>query len=180
MGMPDATPLIPDELIQKVEDLAREQNPEPAGVVEEAVGRYLASRRLERFAETAERRALTRGIREEDVPRLVEEVGRENEVCGRQAIRVTADTNVLISGLIYRRGKPYELLQLALSGKISLSVSRPILDEMADVLMRKFGARRRRLPTQARSSRKRPERYDPPFSWTSLKTNRTIASWNMP
>jgi putative PIN family toxin of toxin-antitoxin system len=55
-------------------------------------------------------------------------------------IRATLDTNVLVSGLVYRRGKPYEVLQRALSGEINLTVSQPILDEMADVLARKFDA----------------------------------------
>lgn len=53
-------------------------------------------------------------------------------------IRVTADTNILISGIIFPRGKPFQLLELARSGRISLTVSDAILDEMADVLARKF------------------------------------------
>jgi putative PIN family toxin of toxin-antitoxin system len=53
-------------------------------------------------------------------------------------LRVTADTNILISGLVYRRGKPYDLLRMALGGAINLTVSQHILDEMADVLARKF------------------------------------------
>jgi putative PIN family toxin of toxin-antitoxin system len=52
---------------------------------------------------------------------------------------VTADTNILISGIVFPRGKPYQLLELAREGKISLTVSGSILDEMADVLARKFG-----------------------------------------
>ena len=55
-------------------------------------------------------------------------------------VHATVDTNVLISGLVYRRGKPHDLLQRALAGEISLAVSQPIVDEMADVLARKFGA----------------------------------------
>ena len=55
-------------------------------------------------------------------------------------IRATADTNVLVPGLVYRRGKPYELLQRALGGEINLAVSQPILEEMADVLVRKSDA----------------------------------------
>ena len=55
-------------------------------------------------------------------------------------IRATVDTNILISGLVYRRGKPHDLLQRALAGEISLTISQPIVDEMADVLARKFGA----------------------------------------
>lgn len=55
-------------------------------------------------------------------------------------LRVTADTNILISGLVYRRGMPYDLLRMAIDGTISLTVSQHILDEMADVLARKFDA----------------------------------------
>jgi uncharacterized protein len=53
-------------------------------------------------------------------------------------LRVTADTNVIVSGLNFRRGKPFELLELARTGKISLTVSEAILDEVEDVLQRKF------------------------------------------
>jgi putative PIN family toxin of toxin-antitoxin system len=55
-------------------------------------------------------------------------------------LRVTADTNILVSGLVYRRGKPYDLLRMALDGSINLNVSQHILNEMADVLARKFYA----------------------------------------
>jgi len=53
-------------------------------------------------------------------------------------LRVTPDTNVPISAPVYRRGKPYQLLQMALQGQIGLTVSRPIIEELADVLSRKF------------------------------------------
>lgn len=53
-------------------------------------------------------------------------------------LRVTPDTNILVSGLVYRRGKPYQLLLAALDGEISMTVSQPIIAEMADVLARKF------------------------------------------
>lgn len=53
-------------------------------------------------------------------------------------IRVTPDTNILISGLVYQRGNPYRLLRMAMSGEINMTVSQAILDEMADVLARKF------------------------------------------
>ena len=52
-------------------------------------------------------------------------------------LRVTVDTNILISGINFR-GKPFDLLELARAGKINLTVSKAILDEMADVLARKF------------------------------------------
>jgi hypothetical protein len=53
-------------------------------------------------------------------------------------LRVTADTNILISGLNFRGGKPFQLLELAREGKINLTVSEAILDETADVLARKL------------------------------------------
>jgi predicted nucleic acid-binding protein len=46
-------------------------------------------------------------------------------------LRVTADTNILVSGLVYRRGKPYDLFRMALDGTTNLTVSQHILDEMA-------------------------------------------------
>ena len=54
-------------------------------------------------------------------------------------LRVTADSNIYISGLMSRKGNPYEFLQLARAGKIRLAVSEAILDEVAEVLERKFG-----------------------------------------
>lgn len=53
-------------------------------------------------------------------------------------IRVTPDSNILVSGLVYQRGNPYQLLRMALSGEINMTVSQAIIDEMADVLARKF------------------------------------------
>jgi predicted transcriptional regulator len=70
--------IISDDMQQRVEALAREQNREPEDVVEEALGRYLASQRLEKLGTKLEKRALAKGIREEDVPELVHELRREN------------------------------------------------------------------------------------------------------
>jgi uncharacterized protein len=53
-------------------------------------------------------------------------------------IRVTADTNIFISALNYPGGKPSQLLDLAREGEINLTVSEAILDEMAEVLQRRF------------------------------------------
>jgi len=79
----DPKPLISDHLLDMVQEMAREQNREPVEIIEEAVGKYLASRQLARFAEAAEARARANGIREEDVPGLVSDVRRENEARGR-------------------------------------------------------------------------------------------------
>jgi|ERR1700733_206818 putative PIN family toxin of toxin-antitoxin system len=52
-------------------------------------------------------------------------------------MRVTADTNIYVSAFQYA-GKPLEILELARSGAIRLSVSEPILAEVKGVLGRKF------------------------------------------
>jgi putative PIN family toxin of toxin-antitoxin system len=54
-------------------------------------------------------------------------------------LRVTADTNIYVSALTTGRGNPYAFLQLARAGKIRLAVSDAILNEVAEVLERKFG-----------------------------------------
>jgi putative PIN family toxin of toxin-antitoxin system len=53
-------------------------------------------------------------------------------------VRVTADTNILVSGLTFPEGNPRKLLELARAGAIDLAVSDAILDELADDLVRKF------------------------------------------
>jgi uncharacterized protein len=60
--------------------------------------------------------------------------------------RVTADTNILVSGLIYRRGKPFQFLRMALEGEINLAISPAIIEETLGVLVRKFGATASDLP----------------------------------
>ena len=40
--------------------------------------------------------------------------------------------------MVFHGGKQFQLLELARKGKINLTVSEAILDEMADVLARKF------------------------------------------
>jgi len=72
-----------DEAQQQLDQLAREQQREPGEVLDEAVRRYAAAGRLDRFTDKMEKRAREKGIREEDFPRLVEEVRRENIERGR-------------------------------------------------------------------------------------------------
>ncbi len=75
--------LLSDELIERVKETAAAQHREPAQVVEEAVCKYLASQRLQRFAEKMQAKASALGIKEEDIPGLVKEVRRENKALGR-------------------------------------------------------------------------------------------------
>jgi len=54
-------------------------------------------------------------------------------------LRITADTNTLISAVI-AKGNEFELLQSVRSGKIKLALSYKILEEFLDVISRpKFG-----------------------------------------
>ena len=81
--MPETKSPLSDELQQQIETIAREQKREPAEVLEEAVRRYVGVQRLEKLAQKGGERARKLGIREEDVPRLVDEVRRENKERGR-------------------------------------------------------------------------------------------------
>ena len=71
-------PLISDDLLHQVEEMAREQNRQPEEVVSEALRKYLDDQKWERLVTTGERRAKEKGLTEDDVPRLIEEVRREN------------------------------------------------------------------------------------------------------
>jgi putative PIN family toxin of toxin-antitoxin system len=54
-------------------------------------------------------------------------------------VRVVADTNVLVSALIFPGGPPEAVYRLALEGQFELVTSRPLLVELGRVLTEKFG-----------------------------------------
>jgi len=54
-------------------------------------------------------------------------------------VKVVADTNVLVSALIFPGGAPEAFYRLALEGRIELVSSRPLLAELGRVLTEKFG-----------------------------------------
>ncbi len=54
-------------------------------------------------------------------------------------MRVVADTNVLVSALIFPGGSPERVYRLALEGRIELITSRPLLTELGRVLTAEFG-----------------------------------------
>jgi putative PIN family toxin of toxin-antitoxin system len=54
-------------------------------------------------------------------------------------LRIVADTNVLVSALIFPGGAPEAVYRLALEGRIELVTSRPLLAELGRVLTTKFG-----------------------------------------
>jgi metal-responsive CopG/Arc/MetJ family transcriptional regulator len=70
--------LLPDDLLHQVEETARAQHRKPAEVVQEAVREYLDKLSWVQYVERNERRAHAKGLTEDDVPRLVAEVRREN------------------------------------------------------------------------------------------------------
>jgi len=64
-------------------------------------------------------------------------------------VRVVADTNVLISGALWR-GPSHRIIELAEAGEATLCVTEPILEELKGVLQRrKFQARLRTLRTSS-------------------------------
>jgi len=54
-------------------------------------------------------------------------------------VKVVADTNVLVSALIFPGGAPEAVYRLAPQGRIDLATSRPLLAELGRVLGDKFG-----------------------------------------
>ena len=54
-------------------------------------------------------------------------------------MRVVADTNVLVSALVFPGGPPEEVYRLAILGRIRLISSPPLLAELGRVLVDKFG-----------------------------------------
>ncbi len=75
--------LMSDDLLHQVEETARVQNRQPEEIVSEAVRKYLDDQKWEQLVTTGEKRAKARGLTEADVPRLIEEVRRENRTRGR-------------------------------------------------------------------------------------------------
>ena len=53
---------------------------------------------------------------------------------------VTFDTNVYISALNFSRGKPRQLLQLAMDGAVHVAISDAIMQEFLRVMREKFNA----------------------------------------
>ena len=54
-------------------------------------------------------------------------------------MRVVADTNVLVSALIFPGGSPEAVYRLALEGRIELVTLPPLLAELGRILTEKFG-----------------------------------------
>ena len=59
-------------------------------------------------------------------------------------MRVVADTNVLVSALLFPGGPPEAIYRLVLERRIDLITSRPLLVELGRVLTEKFGWERAR------------------------------------
>jgi predicted transcriptional regulator len=81
--MTDGKKLLSDELLHQVEEAARAQNRKPAELLQEAVQKYLEELSWQAFVGKAEERNRAKGVSEMDVPRLIDEVRRENRDRGR-------------------------------------------------------------------------------------------------
>ena len=69
---------LPDGLFSEVEKTAKAEGRSIADVLSEAFKRYTDDQRWQRLVDRGEQRAKRNSITEADVPRLVEEVRREN------------------------------------------------------------------------------------------------------
>ena len=98
--------------------------------------RQLEENRWQDMLKRNERYAQVMGIGETDVPNIVHQDRLERRRC--LIFRVTADTNIYICGLIFP-GASRRFLKLARQGVFELAVSDAILDEIGDVLQRRFG-----------------------------------------
>ena len=76
--MTDVKEMLSEDLPRQIEDTARDQNRRPSEALQDAVQKYLADQRWQNLVAYGERRAKELGITEDDVPRLIEEVRREN------------------------------------------------------------------------------------------------------
>ena len=81
--MTDANRLLSRELIEQLEKCALAQNRMPAEVLRDVVKHYLDEQNWQAFVAKAEARSRAKGLTEDDVPRLISELRRENEAPGR-------------------------------------------------------------------------------------------------
>jgi hypothetical protein len=78
MSMSQLNASIPGELMAEVRKLAQAEERTPDEVVQEAVERYLHSRKLKDIFAYGEERGRRSGIRESDVPSVVEQWRKEH------------------------------------------------------------------------------------------------------
>jgi metal-responsive CopG/Arc/MetJ family transcriptional regulator len=78
MDIGQANTSLPGELMAEVRKLAQAEDRSPDEVVQEAVERYLQSRRLKEIFAHGEERGQRSGIRENDVPAVVEQWRQEH------------------------------------------------------------------------------------------------------
>lgn len=84
-------------------------------------------------------------------------------------LRVTADSNIYVSGLSFRQGNPARFLDLARRGKLRVAVSDAILDEVSDVLGRKFDWPEEDITETRRQIERFAEKVRPPVRLDVVK-----------
>jgi putative PIN family toxin of toxin-antitoxin system len=70
---------------------------------------------------------------------------------------------------MYRRGKPFQLLRMALEGEIRLTISEPIIEETLEVLGRKFGITPDELPSYRATLEEAGRKVQPAVSLDVVK-----------
>jgi PIN domain len=127
---------LPGELVEKVKEAAAREEITPEELVRDAVENRLSQAEWRKTVEFGHRNARERGLKPEDVDA---EISAARAELSRWVLRVTANTNVIVSALNFP-GNPWRILDLAARGEIRLAVSSEILNEVNRVLLRqKFG-----------------------------------------
>jgi len=73
----ESKPLISDDLLHQVEQTAREQNRQPAEVLEEAWKRYIDEQSWAKLVTAGQENARRLGLKESDTERLIAEFRQE-------------------------------------------------------------------------------------------------------
>ena len=84
-------------------------------------------------------------------------------------LRVTVDTNVLVSHFLVKGGNPSKVMELARQGRLKLVLSDAILDELERVLVAKMGYDRERATRARRSVADVAERVVPHHAVSAVK-----------
>jgi hypothetical protein len=78
MGVAQGNIFLPESLLAEIQSTAEAEHRSADEVAADAVRKYLDDQKWQQLVTAGERRAREKGLTEDDVPRLIEEVRREN------------------------------------------------------------------------------------------------------
>jgi len=120
-------------VLHHLEEIAREQNREPADLLEEAWARYVEEQSRARLVVVGQENSIRLGLQESDTERLIAEYPREKR--GRRSPRPLIATFILGRSTLVVLLRRYWSMR---AGHFRIDISGAILRETADVLREKF------------------------------------------